>query len=443
MRSSVYKSRDGSVLIVVLLVCLSLVSVTLMFGHTMLMAYRSSDNDLAGRQADQAIEGAARYAQYVISTTDAKGQMPDLTTYQSENLPVGDACFWFIGRSADLAPVAEPVFGLIDEASKLNINTATLPMLEALPGMTAELAAAIVDWRDADDEVTDGGAESTTYMMKTPAYACKNALFESTEELALVSGADWAILYGEDANLNGVIDPNEDDGEKTSPSDDSDGTLTAGILEYVTAFSREPNTRLDGTPRFNVTRDSPEFTTFLRDTLGDSRATEIAQRTANPRPRSVLEFLARADVTDAEADQLADALTAADGDFIVGLINANTATEAVLACVPGIGVEHASELIAARAKRSTPATNLAWVADVLTPQAIAQAGPYLTAQSWQFSADIAAVGRHGRGYRRTHFVIDNTGDSPQIVYRQNLAPLGWALGATVRQTLMAREETTR
>ena len=53
----------GSVLFVVLWASVGLVSIALLFGHAMLMTYRGADNDLAGRQADQAIEGAVRYAE--------------------------------------------------------------------------------------------------------------------------------------------------------------------------------------------------------------------------------------------------------------------------------------------------------------------------------------------------------------------------------------------
>ena len=52
----------------------------------------------------------------------------------------------------------EPWFGLVDEGSKLNLNTATAAMLEALPRMTPQLAAAIIDWRDTDSTVSDNGA---------------------------------------------------------------------------------------------------------------------------------------------------------------------------------------------------------------------------------------------------------------------------------------------
>jgi len=51
------------------------------------------------------------------------------------------------------------------------------------------------------------------------------------------------------------------------------------------------------------------------------------------------------------------------------------------------------------------------------------------------------VGRYGRGYRRTLFVIDNSTGTPQIVYRRNLASMGWALGADARQMLASAKGT--
>ena len=122
----------GSVLIVVLVVCLGLVSLTLVLGHTMLLAYRGSDNELAGRQADMAIEGAAQYAEAIMSNVEEPGEMPDPENYQAQGVPLGDATFWFIGEPDQTATSNFPTFGLVDEASKLNLNTATLAMLENL-----------------------------------------------------------------------------------------------------------------------------------------------------------------------------------------------------------------------------------------------------------------------------------------------------------------------
>ena len=83
---------------------------------------------------------------------------------------------------------------------------------------------------------------------------------------------------------------------------------------------------------------------------------------------------------------------------------------------------------------------MAWLVDVLDQTSIMQAGPYITDQSYQFTADIAAVGRKGAGYGRTKVVFDMRSGTPRIVYRQDLTSLGWALGAEVRQILKENKE---
>ena len=440
-------SKGGSVLIVVLWASVGLVSIALLFGHAMLMTYRGADNDLAGRQAEQAIEGAVRYAESLLVNPTVPGVLPEVSSYEGEAVTVGEATFWFFGPPADTTAGTQGEYGLVDEAAKLNLNTATLEMLKLLPGMTDEFAAAIIDWRDADDDVTSGGAESSTYAQKNPAYKAKNAPFESIEELALVNGATREILYGEDANLNGALDPNEDDGEKNAPSDNSDGKLDAGLLAYVTVFSREPNKQADGTARINlITQLGPNdaVAKLLYDKFGANRLVEIMGR-LGPEPggiNSALAYYVRSGMKADEFAQIVDALTTKTGDYLTGLINVNTASATVLACVPGIGADKAATLVSARQSRTVQDTNIAWVVDTLGPQGAVQAGPYLTGQSWQASADVAAVGRHGRGYRRTKFVIDTSTGAPRIIYRRNLAPLGWALGSTVRQNL-ALEKTTK
>lgn len=444
MKKPLLHSAPGSVLIIVLVVCVGLVSLALVFGHSMMMAYRGADNNLAGRQAEEAVEAGARYAEYLIANVTSPGSMPDPAAYQGEELPVGDATFWFIGEPGPTDPVDTPAFGLVDEASKLNLNTASESMLEALPGMTPDLAAAIVQWRNtnADQSASSGG---TTISM-TPV---KNAPFESVEELALLSGTDMSILYGEDANLNHVLDSNEDDGDKTPPSDNADGKLDSGLLEYVTVFSREPNTRSDGTPRINVTTASlvaplpSGLKALLTGTLGSARANEIERLIRNSFASgpvgSVLDFVSRANITDTEYAKIYQDITMKGGAFVPGLINVNTASETVLTCVPGIGADKASQLVATRSNAVQPPTGLAWVVPILGAAGIKQAGKYLTSQTYQVSADVAAVGRYGRGYRRTQFIIDSSSGTPRIVYRRNLASLGWALGSDVREMLATKK----
>src|SRR5438034_10458406 len=97
--------------------------------------------------------------------------------------------------------------------------------------------------------------------------------------------------------------------------------------------------------------------------------------------------------------------------------------------------------------RSTlfPYTTLfrSWVTEVLDRQSAITAGEFLTARGYQFTADVAALGHHGRGYRRTRFVIDTSEGTPRILYRQDLSHVGWALGRQVRNAILLAKETGR
>ena len=441
MKTPHSSTASGSVLIVVMVVCIGLAGLALLFGNAMLMAYRGEDNNQAGLQAEQAIEGAARYAEYLLTQTTRPGALPDPTTFQSE-APVGDATFWLIGTPSASDSIDKPAFGLVDEASKLNLNTATEAMLLGLPGMTPELADAIVSWRKAAS--TTGSASGATLVSSTP---IKGAPFESELELLLLTGGTGAeLLYGADPDLNHATDPDEaKSGGSTFSSGNTNSRIDSGLLEYVTVFSREPNTIAGGTSaRLNVTQPvSAALSTLLTNTFGASRGREIEQKIRNAgRVNSVLEFYIRSGMTEAEFEKIAPRLTSRGGAYVAGLINVNTASQTVLACVPGIGAEKAAQLVAARTLQAQPPpATPAWVVPILGEPNAILAGPLLTARSYQFSVDAAAVGRHGHGYRRTRFVIDNSTGTPRIIYRRNLTPLGWALGGDTRQALAAKKES--
>ena len=117
----------------------------------------------------------------------------------------------------------------------LNDVLSRLPQVENVP----ELINALLDWRDADNDTREGGAESDYYNTLEPPYNAKNGPFDSIEELLLVKGFNAAILYGEDVNRNGILDENENDGpESFPPYDNHDGTLDRGIAHYLTIVAR-------------------------------------------------------------------------------------------------------------------------------------------------------------------------------------------------------------
>ena len=441
------RSPRGSVLIIVLWVAFGLVAITLYFGQSMRFQLHASDNQVASIEASQAIEGVVRYVTNIFTTYAEPGSTPDTTLYEVEDLRIGDATVWLIGRDTNLwqNTATRPYFGLVDEASKLNLNTVTVEMLMTLPFMTQQFAASIIDWRDTDTEPTEGGVEDEYYGRLNPAYRCKSAPFESVEELRMVAGAELALIYGEDTNLNGVLDPHEDDGDASYPTDNQDGRLDFGLLEFVTVASSEPNTNAGGTNRVDVSDPTQQaVATFLQERFGQNRATQLLNQLGNQgSPRSVLEFGLNAGMTAEELAQVEGDLTLTNATAMVGLINVNTASADVLACIPGIGQENAQTLVTARASASNAATSLYWLVDTLGREAAISAAPYLTTRSYQFTVDAAAVGHHARGYQRTRFLIDTSGGTPRIAQRRDLTHLGWALGIDLRRELVERKELLR
>jgi len=404
------RETRGSVLIIVLWISFGLVSVALYFSHSMVLELRAADNRVAETEADQAIEGAARYVTYILSNLQVPGMMPDLLSYERDAVPVGQARFWLIGRSDQENLTDEPFFSLIDEGSKLNLNKVDAATLVNLPRMTTEFAAAIQDWRDADSNVTPSGAEADNYSRLNPPYKCKNADFETVDELRLVYGAQLDLLYGEDSNLNGVLDPNENDGNTTLPIDNRDGRLDSGLLNYVTVYTRESTNAPDGTVKTNP--PGGPYTCLL-------------------------DYYAKSGMKPEEFALVADYIMI-PGAELRGLINVNTASAEVLACVTNMTPDQAQSLVSYRRSNPDNLRTIAWVVDsgIISRPEASVIGRYLTVHSYQYTADVAAVGHHGRGYRRVRFVFDTSSGTPRIIFRQDLSHLGWALGKQVRQRLL-------
>jgi DNA uptake protein ComE-like DNA-binding protein len=433
--------RSGSVLVIVLWICIGLVTIALYFANSMTYELRAADNRVSGIAADQAIEGAARYVSYELQnySTNGLSLLPDSTVFPCENVPVGDAHFWLIGRDPAGASSAEPYFGLVDEASKLNLNNANTNVLAYLPNMTLDFAQAIQDWRGTN------GTSSLDYA--AAGYYEKNAAFETEDELRLVYGADLSLLAGDDLNLNGVLDASEKD---TAGS----GQVNPGLFEYTTVYTREPNFRFDGTTLTNLT----DINTARRSQLialltAANVSSSYYQTLTNARPYAGLLALAvrcrRAGMSDSDFYNLSTNLTTTTNTYIRGRVNVNTASETVLtALLEGLnnGDETTAEsdaqtLITYREQNTNNLGSLAWVYDALgtgnSSLKVLEGGDYLTTHSYQFTADIAAVGAYGRGYRRVKFIFDVSDGTPKILYRQDLSRLGWALGEKARPNLLA------
>lgn len=154
-------------------------------------------------------------------------------------------------------------------------------MLLGIPGMTEDVADAILDFLDEDEETRPYGCEHADYYQQLqPAYKPLNGPLTSIEQLLLVRGVTPQLLYGYDQNRNGVLDAGEQNqmamgvqvggmpgaaptastsGSSTS-STASDGSQLVqpsplGWASYLTLHSQERNVAADGTPRVNINSD--------------------------------------------------------------------------------------------------------------------------------------------------------------------------------------------
>jgi DNA uptake protein ComE-like DNA-binding protein len=442
------RHERGSVLIIVLWVAIGLVSIALYFANTMTYELRASDNRVSGLAADQAIEGAARYVGYVLENYATNGAVPMANEFSYEAVPIGDAHFWLIGRDPSVQNPTEPAFGLVDEGSKLNLNTANTNVLSYLPNMTEDFADAILDWRGTN------GVVSLDYA--SLGYLPKSAPFETVDELRLVYGATIDLLAGDDLNRNGVLDANE-----KNPG--GGGELNYGLLEYSTVYTREPNFHSDGTSLTNVNTASQQNIQTLLQADGVSSSTTMAAsiyRSVHPAAgglnncNGILDLAIRCrnlGMNAADFTKIYYDVTTSTNAYFRGRVNVNTASADVLtALFEGLTSDEQTSESAAQTLLTYREQNvgngnlnsIGWLIDALgnnsTIITALRRGDYVTTRTFQFTADIAAVGPFGRGYRRVKFVFDTSDGMPIILYRQDLSRLGWALGEKVRQTWVAK-----
>ncbi len=450
------RRQRASVLIIVLWICIGLVSITLYFANSMTYELRAADNRVTGLTADQAIEGAARYVSFVLSNFATNGAVPNNTQFSCAGVNIGDARYWIIGRDPAATPsVTEPYFGLIDEGSKLNLNRAGTNTLSYLPNMNYDVAQAMVNWRNTNAN------PDLTYAQY--GYSEKEAPFETVDELRLVDGVTLEVLLGEDLNRNGVLDANEKD-------QNGNGQLDPGLMEYLTVYSREPNFHLDGSSLTNVNtaRRAQLLSLFQNANVNNATALATAIDTyTHPTPpatgqtfASLLGFYlfcqSRGGMTSAQFATINNdiTITATNVNYVTGRVNINTACADVLtALFMGSGIAEqtaesaAQTMVTYRDQNPNYLDSIGWMADalgtgnqVVTTMA---ASDKLTTHSYQFTADIAAVGNYGRGYRRVKFIFDVSEGAPKIRYRQDLSRLGWALGTKVRENLNLVAQATK
>jgi hypothetical protein len=318
------RRRGGAVLVIVLVVVALLALAAYTFAD--LMVTHQNAAQLHGRQlqaralAESGSDAVRLYLMQDAATREEAGGHYNNPAFFQAVPVLMDADARLRSNFTVLVPLIDDEgalggvrYGLEDESTRLNVNALLMidqvsenagrNLLMGLPGMTEDIADAILDWIDEDDESREYGAESDYYLGLDPPYSAKNAPLDTVEELLLVRGISPQLLFGVDTNRNGIVDPHEMNaagmlgtqsgmtspgfsGTATSNTTTSSGSSTAtdsllsegsmdrGWVGYLTLYSMESNRNSEGLPRIYLNMEDLES---LYDQLAERMNEEWAR----------------------------------------------------------------------------------------------------------------------------------------------------------------------
>lgn len=208
---NIHHSRDprsGSALLIVLGVMAILSLLVVEFGRGLRADLSASNSSYEEAQNDQLARSALAAAEIELSKegasmyTDATGNVyfvSDDATYESEiedlaqyrqGMPLGRGLFSYRflikPYALDLNELNSGEWGRLFEVA--------CDMDEG--DDRSALVDSILDWTDADNNPRACGAEEETYQELDPPRHCRNAAFETIEELLLVNGITPDMLFG-------------------------------------------------------------------------------------------------------------------------------------------------------------------------------------------------------------------------------------------------------
>ncbi len=502
MRKTIVPRRDrsaprGMVLILVLVVLAILTMGVFAFGDRML-AERNAAR-LNGRQtqaralASSGVELLRTFlAQDAATRQDQGGTYNNSKLFQARLITDSD-----LKSDRGYFTVIAPLFsqddsangfryGLEDESARLNLNTLAYldklspgyghGLLMKLPGMTDDIADAILDWLDPDDEPREFGAEKDYYSGMTPPYAPKNGPLDSVEELLLVRGVTPELLFGDDVNRNGVLDGNESQAASAITSSDGGGGAVRGWSGYLTLNSYESNLQPDGTPRINInSKDLTQLQTDLKQAVdggvadfiiayrqygaykGNQVGTSNSTIDLDLTQAAKASFTTVLDLVDAKVQlrsstnqttvvisspitsanastmlsDIMDKLSTSTATKIPGRINVNQAPRAILVGIPGMTEEIADAIISKRTAEVTAdqpgRRHETWlleeqvVPDVATMKALI---PFINGGGDVFRAQIVGYFEEQGPAARFEVIIDASTPTPRIVLWRDITHLG-------------------
>lgn len=500
--------RHGVVLIIVLIVVVVLSLVAYSFAD--LMQSHRKAAVLSGKQiqARMLVDSGVETIKFYLTSDEATreelgGHYDNPMFFQAAKvIPELDAPSR--GSFSVLAPLLDDEslqagvrYGLEDESARLNLNLILLAdqispgaarnFLMALPNMTEDVADAILDWIDLDDETREYGAEADYYSGLSPAYGPRNGAPETIEELLLVRGVTPQLLFGIDTNRNGMADAHEvsnsNNGLLAPPGMAAPSSATTtdsaefdrGWAAFLTIYSSERNARTDGTPRIwlnntdltQLQQDlnevfSEEWTNFILAYRlfgpftgnGEGQSAAGIELNLSQQPKGtfsqVLDLIGKKVQVNQNGQQiilqspfdsaplamgvylpqLMENCTANQGQAIPGRININQAPRELLMGIPGMNEDIVNELISRRSAElglDNPNRSFeTWLLAeaIVTLDEMRTLTPFINAGGDVFRAQVVGYFQGGGPAARAEVVFDATGTTPRLLFWRDMSHLG-------------------
>jgi len=250
-------------------------------------------------------------------------------------------------RGVDVFEVGRATFRMeiVDAGSFVNVNTATETELRSLP-LSDEQVDGLLDWRENGAVTRPSGGRNEYYGNLEQPYDAALLPLSTLAELLLVRGWTPANLYSVDEEIQTTASvPLDDNGERLP---------MAGVL---TVDGGAPNTQSTGNARINLNSANLNAGALIQFGINPT----IAARLVASGPYSTFrELLIAPGVTPDVQQQLLDRATFVPNDRLVGLVNVNTASQAVLETL-GLTSDIASSIVS---RQSTGLASLGEIATV-------------------------------------------------------------------------------
>jgi len=497
------RTREGSALVVVLVVVVMLSYACYRFVD------RAAVEDLAARaDADLSrlaacVDSGEELIRVLLSEAPAQRDILGGTYDNPESfrgqVVFGDETtfergyFTIVSPRIDEGKIAGLRFGLVNESSKISLQAlmewdklapgVARESLLQLPGMTDQIADAILDWMDSDAIPREQGAETDDYVAggsTAPTSLPRNEPPNTLGELLFVRGVTQLALFGADRNANFHVGQVEQL-ESLASYNASESTEALPWQYFLTPFSGERNRSHDGLPRVNL--NHPDLRLLYRELtqrfssdwaqfvvayrvygpapLADvpSTASQEAQPATSGNPstdgyriESVYDLINAQVLIHASSEssgkvlespfsdepremrrylmEFVDQVTTGSKTIIAGRVNINRALPEVIRAVPGIDEELAARILSARGDVDTTdgkqRYHEAWLLleGLVTPQKMKQIEPYITTRGEVHRGQVVGFSDRSQLTVRAEVVIDATTSSPRNVLRRDLRRFG-------------------